>query len=68
MPSLEDLKLVAAVDCSELDLAVSYSRRLAGRPFSLILAAADLYEDYNGAGLQDSLRAQGVTHVSVIRG
>jgi hypothetical protein len=65
MPSLEVLRLICPVTCSVLDLAVFCSRRQAGRPFSLILAP-QLYEDYNGAGLQDSLRAQGVTHVSVV--
>jgi hypothetical protein len=66
MPSLEVMELVALVTCSVLDLAVFCSRRRAGRPFSLILRR-ELYEEYNGAGLQDSLRTQGLTHVSVVR-
>jgi hypothetical protein len=65
VPSLEILRLHDGVTCSASDLAVLCSRRQAGRPFSLILAP-DLYEEYNGAALQDSLSAQRVTHVSVV--
>jgi hypothetical protein len=65
MPSLEVLRLLRSVTCSVRDLDIFCSRRQAGRSFSLILAP-ELYEEYEGAGLQDSLRAQGVTHVSVV--
>jgi hypothetical protein len=63
-PSLEVLTLGDEVTCSASDLAVFCTRRQAEQPFDLILDPA-LYESHNGAGLQESLEAQGVEHVSV---
>jgi hypothetical protein len=65
-PSLEVLTLGAGVTCSASDLAVFCSRRQAGHPFKLVLAPR-LFESHDGAGLQESLEAQGVLHVSVVK-
>jgi hypothetical protein len=65
-PSLQVLTLGAGVTCSASDLAVFCTRRQAEQPFKLILAPR-LFESHDGAGLQDSLRAQGVLHVSVVK-
>jgi hypothetical protein len=64
-PSLKFLRLGDEVTCSASALFVFCSRRQAGKEFTLGLAP-ELYDSHNGAGLQDSLRAQGLPLVSVV--